>query len=176
MTQINMDVPSCTLLVWGALCLGLHFCPLETNLPTETIKVGAAFTGRESRGEGPGTGMTYLYFIYFCLFFSYFPLDCHQYRTSRHRCDYPYVLWHILFRTDALPVTPPPHLSRFECGSYVIMCNYGAGDELARVSAIHAGDQTWTLHPAWYWLFIVLLPSISQQHAKSSKCICVLVT
>lgn len=136
MTQINMDAPSCTLLVWGALCLALHFCPLKTNLPTESIKVDAAFTWWDPHGKVQRTGLTLLHFVYFCFFFNHFPFDCHSTDVIIH-------MWFGIFFLQQMPFPntppPPPHLSRFGTGSYVIMCNYGAGDELACTSTIHTG-------------------------------------
>lgn len=133
MTQINMDAPSCTLLVWGALCLALHFCPLKTNLPTESIKVDAAFTWWDPRGNVQRTGLTSLYFVYFCFFFSHFPF----YATAQmwlSICDLAYS-----FYNRCPPHPTLPHLSRFGTGSYIIMRNYRAGDELACASTIHTG-------------------------------------
>lgn len=92
--------------------------------------------------------MADLYFIYFCLFFQLFSIWLSPV-TECHRAD---VLIHMLaytfLRTAALPDTPPPHLSRFGTGSYAIVCNCGADDEVARVSTIHTGEQTGNLLPA----------------------------
>lgn len=136
MTKINMDAPSCTLLVWGALCLVLHFCPLKTNLPTESIKVDAAFTWWDPRGKVQRTGLTLLYFVYFS--FSAISNLTATAQMWLSICDLAYSSY---YRCPSRhPHSPtPPHLSRFGTGSYVIMCNYGAGDELACASTIHTG-------------------------------------